>query len=458
MSDALWGGRFEASMDALVEKFNQSIDVDQALFYEDIEGSIAHVTMLGDSNILTHDETKQIKEGLESLKVDHQNNALTFSSKYEDIHLNIEHLLTEKIGPVAGKLHTGRSRNDQVATDMHLFTVKKVKLMIKTITKLQESIIRVAEDNIEVIIPGYTHLQRAQPILLSHHLMSYFWMLQRDKERLEESLSRINVSPLGSGALAGTTYPINQQHTAELLNFDHIYPNSIDAVSDRDYILETMNNINLIMMHLSRLSEEIIIWCSHEFNFITLSDAYSTGSSIMPQKKNPDMAELVRGKSGTVAGNYIGMLMTLKSLPLAYNKDLQEDKKSFFDSIETCLDSLTIYSGMIDTMQINKEIISNTLEQDFSNATELADYLVSFGIPFREAHAITGKLVADCIKEDIYLKDVTLERYKAIHPEISDEIYIILAPKSAVERRTNYNGTSTQSVLAQIKQGKSKLY
>ena len=413
MSDALWGGRFEASMDALVEKFNQSIDVDQALFYEDIEGSIAHVTMLGDSNILTHDETKQIKEGLESLKLDHQKNALTFSSKYEDIHLNIEHLLTEKIGPVAGKLHTGRSRNDQVATDMHLFTVKKVKLMIKTITKLQESIIRVAEDNIEVIIPGYTHLQRAQPILLSHHLMSYFWMLQRDKERLEESLSRINVSPLGSGALAGTTYPINQQHTAELLNFDHIYPNSIDAVSDRDYILETMNNINLIMMHLSRLSEEIIIWCSHEFNFITLSDAYSTGSSIMPQKKNPDMAELVRGKSGTVAGNYIGMLMTLKSLPLAYNKDLQEDKKSFFDSIETCLDSLTIYSGMIDTMQINKENISNTLEQDFSNATELADYLVSFGIPFREAHAITGKLVADCIKEDIYLKDVTVRKIQS---------------------------------------------
>ena len=413
MSDALWGGRFEASMDALVEKFNQSIDVDQALFYEDIEGSIAHVTMLGDSNILTHDETKQIKEGLESLKLDHQKNALTFSSKYEDIHLNIEHLLTEKIGPVAGKLHTGRSRNDQVATDMHLFTVKKVKLMIKTITKLQESIIRVAEDNIEVIIPGYTHLQRAQPILLSHHLMSYFWMLQRDKERLEESLSRINVSPLGSGDLAGTTYPINQQHTAELLNFDHIYPNSIDAVSDRDYILETMNNINLIMMHLSRLSEEIIIWCSHEFNFITLSDAYSTGSSIMPQKKNPDMAELVRGKSGTVAGNYIGMLMTLKSLPLAYNKDLQEDKKSFFDSIETCLDSLTIYSGMIDTMQINKENISNTLEQDFSNATELADYLVSFGIPFREAHAITGKLVADCIKEDIYLKDVTVRKIQS---------------------------------------------
>lgn len=457
MSDALWGGRFEASMDALVEKFNQSIDVDQALFYEDIEGSIAHVTMLSNCNILTQEEAKQIKEGLESLKDDHQDNALTFSSKYEDIHLNIEHLLTEKIGPVAGKLHTGRSRNDQVATDMHLYTVKQVKLIVEAIKALQQSIIQCAEKNIEVIIPGYTHLQRAQPILFSHHLMSYFWMLQRDKERLEESLSRINISPLGSGALAGTTYPINQQQTAELLNFNDIYSNSIDAVSDRDYILETMNNINLIMMHLSRLSEEIIIWCSHEFNYITLSDAYSTGSSIMPQKKNPDMAELVRGKSGTVAGNYIGMLMTLKSLPLAYNKDLQEDKKTFFDSIETCLDSLTIYSGMIDTMKINKEHIASTLEQDFSNATELADYLVSFGIPFREAHAITGKLVAECIKQNIYLKDVELNKYKAIHNEITEEIYTILKPKSAVERRTNYNGTSTQSVLAQIKQGKSKL-
>ncbi|WP_414051137.1 argininosuccinate lyase [Macrococcus animalis] len=457
MSDALWGGRFESSMDELVEKFNQSIDVDQTLFYEDIEGSIAHVTMLGDCKIISNDEAKQIILGLLELKTAYQNGEITFTSKYEDIHLNIEHLLTERIGAVAGKLHTGRSRNDQVATDMHLYTYKKVKIMIDALNLLQQSIITSAEQNIDVIIPGYTHLQRAQPILFAHHIMTYFWMLQRDKERLTESLSRINMSPLGSGALAGTTYPINQQQTADHLKFEQIYPNSIDAVSDRDYILETMSNINLIMMHLSRFSEEIILWCSHEFNYITLSDAYSTGSSIMPQKKNPDMAELVRGKSGTVAGNYIGMLMTLKSLPLAYNKDLQEDKKSFFDSLETCIDSLTIFSGMIDTMTVNKNHIKMTIEQDFSNATELADYLVGFGIPFREAHALTGKLVGECIKENIFLKDVSLDKYKAIHPEITQEIYSILQPKAAVERRTNFNGTSTKSVLAQIKQGKSKL-
>ncbi|WP_414054084.1 argininosuccinate lyase [Macrococcus equi] len=457
MSDALWGGRFEASMDKLVEKFNQSIDVDQALFFEDIEGSLAHVTMLGDCNIISQEEAQQIKDGLNELVNDYENKALTFSSQYEDIHLNIEHLLTERIGSVAGKLHTGRSRNDQVATDMHLYTNKKVKLIIEGIKKLQRSIIQCAEQHIDVIIPGYTHLQRAQPILFAHHMMAYFWMLERDKERLTESLSRINVSPLGSGALAGTTYPINQQQTKDLLHFDSVYPNSIDAVSDRDYILETMNNINLVMMHLSRFSEEIILWCSHEFNYITLSDAFSTGSSIMPQKKNPDMAELVRGKSGTVAGNYIGMLMTLKALPLAYNKDLQEDKQAFFHSIETCIDSLTIFSGMINTMTINKEHIVQTLEEDFSNATELADYFVHFGIPFREAHAITGKLVSECIKKNIFLKDVPLEHYQTIHPEIDEAIYTILQPKSAVERRTNENGTSTQSVLAQIKSGKSKL-
>ncbi|MGV2928084.1 argininosuccinate lyase [Macrococcus capreoli] len=457
MSEALWGGRFEASMDKLVEKFNQSIDVDKALFYEDIEGSIAHMTMLGDCDIITQEEAQQIKDGLKELVAAYENNELTFSSQYEDIHLNIEHLLTERIGAVAGKLHTGRSRNDQVATDMHLYANKKVKLIIDAINQLQRSIIQCAEQHIDVIIPGYTHLQRAQPILFAHHMMAYFWMLERDKQRLTESLARINVSPLGSGALAGTTYPINQQQTKDLLYFDSVYPNSIDAVSDRDYILETMNNINLVMMHLSRFSEEIILWCSHEFNYITLSDAYSTGSSIMPQKKNPDMAELVRGKSGTVAGNYIGMLMTLKALPLAYNKDLQEDKQPFFHSIEACIDSLTIFSGMIATMTVNKAHIAQLLEQDFSNATELADYLVGFGIPFREAHAITGKLVRECIKKHIFLQDVPIEHYQAIHPEINDEIYTILQPKSAIERRINENGTSTQSVLAQIKTGKSKL-
>ncbi|TDM12518.1 argininosuccinate lyase [Macrococcus lamae] len=452
-----WGGRFKEEMAQQVLAFNESITVDKRLYAQDIEGSIAHAMMLCQQSILSQTDADTIIEGLLTIKQQIESGNAQFSIEDEDIHMNIEKLLIKIIGPVGGKLHTGRSRNDQVATDMHLFARQAVQELIEAVRLLQQTIVQISEEYIEVVMPGYTHLQRAQPVLLSHHLMTYFWMLQRDKERLHDSLKRINVSPLGSGALAGTTFPINQRHTMELLEFEDIYPNSMDAVSDRDYLLETMNNMNLIMIHLSRLSEEIILWCSEEFNFIKLSDQYSTGSSIMPQKKNPDMAELVRGKTGSVTGHYIALLITLKGLPLAYNKDLQEDKKGFFDALDDTLSSLKIYSGMLSSLTVNHDNLKQSVNQDFSNATELADYLVTLGIPFREAHAITGRLVLDCIDKGRLLKDVSMKEYKDIDSRISENIHSILTPQSSVERRRNENGTSAQSVKNQIKKGKALL-
>ncbi|TDM20771.1 argininosuccinate lyase [Macrococcoides canis] len=450
MSKALWGGRFKESMSEQVADFNQSIEVDARLFYQDIKGSIAHVTMLERTNIITSDEARQIIDGLEQITQDYEAGHITFKKELEDIHLNIEKLLIEKIGPVGGKMHTARSRNDQVATDMHLYAKEMTQAIITSIKALQQVIISLSKQYNTVIMPGYTHLQRAQPILFSHHIMTYFWMLERDKARFSECIKRINISPLGSGALAGTTFPIDQKYTASLLEFDEVYPNSIDAVSDRDYVLDIMHNINLLMMHLSRFSEEIILWCSEEFKFVTLSDAYTTGSSIMPQKKNPDMAELVRGKSGTVAGNYMGLLMTIKGLPLAYNKDLQEDKKGFFDSVDTALQSIQIFTGMIDTMKVNAAHLSDITQNDFSNATELADYLVTLGIPFRDAHEMTGQLVLYAINNNILLKDIPLEYYQTINKAITNDIYTKLNPEYAVNRRINDNGTSTDSVMKQI--------
>ena len=416
MSKALWGGRFTQSMSEQVANFNQSIEVDQRLFYHDINGSIAHVNMLQKTNIISKDDAELIINGLNAIVQDYEAGTVDFKKEYEDIHLNIEKLLIEKIGPVGGKMHTARSRNDQVATDMHLYAREQTETIIQSINELQQVLITLSKKYLSVIMPGYTHMQRAQPILFSHHIMTYFWMLNRDKERFNDCLKRVNVSPLGSGALAGTTFPIDQQFTAHALGFDSVYPNSIDAVSDRDYILDLMHNINVLMMHLSRFSEEIILWCSEEFKFITLSDAYTTGSSIMPQKKNPDMAELVRGKSGTVTGNYMGLLMTLKGLPLAYNKDLQEDKQGFFNSVDTAIQSVQIFTGMIESMEVNTEHLIETTKSDYSNATELADYLVTLNIPFREAHEITGKLVLYAIDNDILLKDIPLSHYKTVVP------------------------------------------
>ncbi|MGD6958188.1 argininosuccinate lyase [Rossellomorea aquimaris] len=453
----LWGGRFTKKPEEWVDEFNASISFDQELVLEDIEGSIAHVTMLKKCGILTVSESNQILDGLHVLYGKAEKNELQFSVEYEDIHLNLEKQLIDLIGEVGGKLHTGRSRNDQIATDMHLFLKRRVKEIVTLVEDFQQAIIVQAEENVETIIPGYTHLQRAQPISFAHHLMCYFWMINRDKERLVDSLKRIDISPLGAGALAGTTFPIDREYSAELLGFGSYYENSLDAVSDRDFILEFLSNSSIMMTHLSRLAEEMILWSTEEFKFIELDDSFTTGSSIMPQKKNPDMAELVRGKTGRVNGNLISLLTVLKGLPLAYNKDMQEDKEGMFDTVKTVVGSLNIFTGMISTMKVNTKQMEEAVGNDFSNATELADYLATKGIPFRQAHEIVGKLVLYCIEKGCYLKDVSLEEYGEFSSLIEEDIYSILTPYSAVERRKSYGGTGFEQVKVQIEKGKSHL-
>ncbi|EIJ79262.1 argininosuccinate lyase [Bacillus methanolicus PB1] len=450
----LWGGRFTKSAEEWVDEFGASITFDKELVIEDIEGSKAHAAMLSKCGILTKDEGKLIIEGLNRLKEKALKEELSFSIKLEDIHLNLESMLTEEIGPVGGKLHTARSRNDQVAVDMHLYLRKQVLIIIDLISEFQEVLLEKAEENVETIMPGYTHLQRAQPISFAHHLMAYFWMLERDKQRFSESLKRINRSPLGAGALAGTTFPIDREYSAEMLGFDGIYENSLDAVSDRDFILEFLSDSSILMMHLSRFSEEIILWASQEFRFIELDDSFSTGSSIMPQKKNPDMAELIRGKTGRVYGNLIGLLTVLKGLPLAYNKDMQEDKEGMFDTVKTVTGSLKIFAGMIRTMKVNKEQMEKSVKNDFSNATELADYLADKGVPFREAHEIVGKLVLSCVQKGCFLADLTLEEFKASSPLFEEDIYDALNPYNAVKRRNSAGGTGFAEVYKAI--GKAK--
>ncbi|MBM4762555.1 argininosuccinate lyase [Bacillus sp. B15-48] len=453
----LWGGRFTASAEEWVDEFGASISFDQELVLEDIEGSIAHATMLAKCEILTTEEADTIIAGLKTLKEKAEKKELEFTTKYEDIHLNLEHLLTELVGPLGGKLHTARSRNDQVATDMHLYLREQVKEVVHLIAEFQQVLITKAEQHVETIMPGYTHLQRAQPISFGHHLMAYFWMLERDKQRFLGALERINISPLGAGALAGTTFPINREYSAELLGFEGIYQNSLDAVSDRDFILEFMSASSIMMMHLSRFAEEIILWCSQEFRFIELDDTFATGSSIMPQKKNPDMAELIRGKTGRVYGSLMGLLTILKGLPLAYNKDMQEDKEGMFDTVKTVKGSLKIFAGMIETMTVNKDKMEDSVTKDFSNATELADYLASKGLPFREAHEIVGKLVLECIQKGCYLADLSLADFKAASTLFEEDIYDALNPYNAVVRRNSTGGTSFAEVTAQIKKGKKIL-
>ncbi|MFE8697007.1 argininosuccinate lyase [Cytobacillus sp. FJAT-53684] len=453
----LWGGRFTKSAEEWVDEFGASISFDQELVMEDIEGSLAHVTMLATSGIISDEEASTIKDGLKLLKKKAENDELSYSVKLEDIHLNLESYLTEIVGPVGGKLHTARSRNDQVATDMHLYLRKQVKVIIELIQEMQEALIDQAESNIETVMPGYTHLQRAQPISFAHHLMAYFWMLERDKERFSESMKRINLSPLGAGALAGTTFPIDRYATAELLRFEGIYENSLDAVSDRDFILEFLSNSSTLMMHLSRLSEEFILWSSQEFKFIELDDSFATGSSIMPQKKNPDMAELIRGKTGRVYGNLMGLLTVLKGLPLAYNKDMQEDKEGMFDTVKTVTGSLKIFAGMIQTMKVNKDHMEKATKTDFSNATELADYLSDKGIPFREAHEIVGKLVLTCVQQGCYLGDLPLAEYQKANPLFEEDIYVVLDPVTAVRRRNSAGGTGFKQVAIALEKAKGLL-
>ncbi|MEK4084248.1 argininosuccinate lyase [Psychrobacillus sp. FSL K6-1415] len=453
----LWGGRFQKSAEQWVDEFGASIGFDQTLVIEDLDGSIAHVQMLGDCNILPSDDVQTILGGLVQLKKLALENQLDFLVANEDIHLNLEKMLIDLIGPVGGKLHTGRSRNDQVATDMHLFLKNRVGEIIELVELFQQTLVAQAEMHIETLAPGYTHLQRAQPISFAHHLMAYFWMLERDKDRFKDSLKRIDISPLGAGALAGTTFPIDRQIAANYLGFANVYENSMDAVSDRDFIIEFLSNSSMMMAHLSRFAEEIILWSSSEFNFIELDDSFSTGSSIMPQKKNPDMAELIRGKTGRVYGNLMGLLTVIKGLPLAYNKDMQEDKEGMFDTVHTIVGSLKIFEGMVRTMVVHTERLYDTVHKDFSNATELADYLAAKGLPFREAHEVTGKLVFLCIQRGYFLLDLPLEDLSKASDLIESDIYDVLSPLAAVRRRNSLGGTSFDQVKIQIAEAKRRL-
>lgn len=453
----LWGGRFTKEPNKLVEEFTASISFDQKLAKEDIAGSLAHVQMLGECGIIPKEDAETIKQGLLKIKEKVDGNEVEFLVEDEDIHMNIEKLLIEQIGPVGGKLHTGRSRNDQVATDMHLYLRTKTTEIIQLVREVQFSIIKQAKENIETLIPGYTHLQRAQPVSFAHHLMAYFWMFERDKERLVDSLKRINWLPLGSGALAGTTFPINREKVAELLGFATIYPNSMDAVSDRDFILEFLSIGSIIMTHISRFSEELVIWSSQEFQFIELDDSFCTGSSIMPQKKNPDVPELLRGKTGRTYGNLIGLLTVLKGLPLAYNKDLQEDKEGMFDTVETLEGSLKLLAPMIETMTVHKDVMRKAINHDFSNATDIADYLVRKGLPFREAHEVIGKIVLYSIQSNKFLLDLKLEEYQQFSDLFEKDIYEVLAPEQVVAVRNSFGGTAPEQVRQQIRLAEERL-
>ncbi|ORO61063.1 argininosuccinate lyase [Streptococcus oralis subsp. oralis] len=453
----LWGGRFEGTVEDWVEQFGASISFDHQLAKFDLMGSLAHVQMLGQTGILSLEEAEQIQDGLKALLRDLEAGELHFDIANEDIHMNMEVLLTEKIGPLAGKLHTARSRNDQVATDMHLYLKEQLGHVLDKLANLNSVLLDLAEKHVETIMPGYTHLQHAQPISFAHHLMAYYNMFQRDSERFAFNLKHTDLSPLGAAALAGTTFPINRQLSSDLLGFQQPYTNSLDAVSDRDFILEFLSNASILMMHMSRFCEEIINWCSFEYQYISLSDSFSTGSSIMPQKKNPDMAELIRGKTGRVYGHLLGQLTVMKSLPLAYNKDLQEDKEGMFDTVETILNSLDVLAGMLSSMQVNQAKMQQSTENDFSNATELADYLAEKGLPFREAHEIVGKLVLDSIKHGKNIQDWDLEELQVYHPLIEEDIYIYLRPETAVQRRNSLGGTGFEQVKYQIEQAKKEL-
>ncbi|MGY0401307.1 argininosuccinate lyase [Carnobacterium jeotgali] len=452
----LWGGRFEGENQKWIDEFGASIEVDQVLAEEDIIGSLAHVKMLAKTAIILQEEADEIVKGLESLLEKARKKELEFSVENEDIHLNIETLLHKEIGPVAGKLHTARSRNDQVATDMHLYLKNQVGEIAEVLVDLEKVILLKAEKHVETIIPGYTHLQHAQPISFAHHLLAYYNMFKRDLDRYQDSLKRIDCSPLGAAALAGTTFPIDRLYTAEQLGFNSVYSNSMDAVSDRDFILEFLSNSSIVMMHLSRFCEEVILWTSHEYQFASLTDAFSTGSSIMPQKKNPDMAELIRGKTGRVYGNLFSLLTVMKSLPLAYNKDLQEDKEGMFDTVKTVKDCLTIFAGMLDDMIIHEEKMSEATTKDFSNATELADYLASKGIPFREAHEIVGKLVLKCLKKGNYLQDISLAEFQETAPVIQEDVYSLLEARVAVERRNSLGGTGFSQIKFELEKAKKE--
>lgn len=431
----LWGGRFTKETDQLVYRFNASISFDQKLYRQDIEGSMAHVRMLAKQGILTMEERTQILDGLKSILADVESGKLPITDAYEDIHSFVEANLIDRIGDAGKKLHTGRSRNDQVALDMRLYIRSEVEEMDELLKKLLEVLLRIMEENTETIMPGFTHLQKAQPITLAHHMGAYFEMFKRDRSRLDDIYDRMNYCPLGSGALAGTTYPLDREYSAAMLDFYGPTLNSMDGVSDRDYLIEFLSAMATIMMHLSRFCEEIIIWNSNEYQFVEIDDAYSTGSSIMPQKKNPDIAELVRGKTGRVYGALISLLTTMKGIPLAYNKDMQEDKEYAFDAIDTTKGCIALFTGMLDTIGFCKDRMNASAKKGFTNATDAADYLVHHGVPFRDAHGIVGRLVLYCIEKNMALDDMTLEEYKAISPVFDEDIYDAISMETCVNKR-----------------------
>ena len=428
----LWGGRFTKQTDQLVFDFNASITFDKRLFYEDVTGSIVHATMLAKQGILTEEERKSIVEGLTGILEDVDDGTLAIDESQEDIHSFVEATLIDRIGDAGKKLHTGRSRNDQVALDMRLYTRTRVAETDGLLKKLLEVILDTMENNLDTYMPGFTHLQKAQPITLAHHYGAYFEMFKRDRQRLADIYKRMNYCPLGAGALAGTTYPLDREYTARLLRFEGPTLNSIDSVADRDYLIEFLSALSTIMMHLSRFSEEIIIWNSNEYQFVELDDAYSTGSSIMPQKKNPDIAELVRGKTGRVYGALMALLTTMKGLPLAYNKDMQEDKEMAFDAMDTAADCITLFTGMIKTMKFCKDRMAKSAMNGFTNATDAADYLVGKGVPFRDAHGIIGRLVLYCIEKDTSIDALSLEELRSISDKFDEDIYDAISLKTCV--------------------------
>ncbi|MDD6445518.1 MAG: argininosuccinate lyase [Lachnospiraceae bacterium] len=431
----LWGGRFTKETDQLVYNFNASISFDQKFFKEDIEGSIAHVTMLGKQGILTQEESDAIVKCLHEIEADVESGKLAITSEYEDIHSFVEANLIDRLGDTGKKLHTGRSRNDQVALDMRLYTRKQVQETDKLLKELLQVILRIMKENTKTIMPGFTHLQKAQPITLAHHMGAYFEMFKRDRSRMKDIYERMNYCPLGSGALAGTTYPLDRDYTAELLGFYGPTLNSMDGVSDRDYLIEFLSALSTVMMHLSRFSEEIIIWNSNEYKFVEIDDAYSTGSSIMPQKKNPDIAELVRGKTGRVYGALMSLLTTMKGIPLAYNKDMQEDKELSFDAIDTTKGCIALFTGMLDTMKFNKEVMRKSAAHGFTNATDAADYLVNHGVPFRDAHGIIGRIVLYCLDKQIPIDAMSLEELKSFSPVFEEDIYDAISMETCVNKR-----------------------
>lgn len=457
MSGKPWDGRFSEKTDQSVEAFNASIDVDKRLYRHDIEGSIAHCKMLAQVSIITEDEAASLIEGLAAIKREIERGQFSFDDSLEDIHMHIEARLAQENAKTAHKLHTARSRNDQIALDTRMYLRDAVFLILKQLNKFRQAIAALSEKHIDVVLPGYTHLQRAQPVLLSHHLMAYYEMFTRDAERFSDGLRRINVNPLGSAALAGTTYPIDREATSQLLNFPRTSENSIDAVSDRDFIIEFLSSASICMIHFSRLSEELVLWSSSEFGFIDLPDAFATGSSIMPQKKNPDVPELVRGKTGRVFGSLITLLTVMKSLPLAYNKDMQEDKEPLFDTVDTLNACIDIYTKMVPKLTIDTARMRDATARGFLNATDMADYLVTKGLPFRQAHTCVGKAVSYALGQRKELHELTLEEFKKFSSMVEEDIFSFLTTQAMIDRRKSYGGTATLNVKAAVSRAKKEL-